>query len=97
MDPVAVGKADLVSISRIVALGVTSRLVQYGQFEVLDEITLYESVGCRYRFAQLSPYEQADLLRQYQIDQVITGSIAMLQNTVVIGCSVLCWLMVKLV
>lgn len=87
MDPVAVGKADLVSISRIVALGVTSRLVQYGQFEVLDEITLYEKVlAADIDLAQLSPYEQADLLlRQYQIDQVITGSIAMLQNTVVIG------------
>ncbi len=87
IDPVIIGEADLVNISRIIALGVTSRLVQYGQFEVLDQLTLHEKLlVSRDSLAQLSTFEQADLLlKQYSISQVVTGSVSMLQTTVVIG------------
>lgn len=87
IDPVTLGQADLVSISRVIALGVTSRLVQYGQFEVLDQPTLHEKFSLpKDSLEHLSNFERADfLLNNYPISQVITGSISMLQTTVVIG------------
>jgi hypothetical protein len=66
--------------------GIAARLVQYGEFDVQDSISLshdLDNLGFSY---DTSAWERAEaLLGAGLADQVITGSITMLQNTAVIG------------
>lgn len=78
--------ADLTNLSRVMSQGIAARLVQYGEFEIKDSISLatqIDSLG----FAYDTPaWERAETLLEAGLaDQVITGSITMLQNTAVLG------------
>lgn len=86
LDPLTLGNSEIITFSRSMPLGVASRLIQFGNFEVYDHMYLQETIDVIPFPADMPPFEQARiLLTQYGFDQVITGSIAPMQNLVIIG------------
>ena len=86
IDTLGLQQADLVNLSRIMSQGIAARLVQYGEFDVLDSVSLREQIGTLGFTYETSAYERAQVLLESNLaDQVITGSITLLQNTAVLG------------
>ncbi len=86
LDPLSLGNAEIITLSRSMPLGVASRLVQFGNFEVYDHMYLKETIEVIPFPVDMPPFEQARiLLTEYGFDQVIIGSIAPMQNLVIIG------------
>ncbi len=78
--------ADLTSLSRIMSQGIAARLVQYGEYDVQDSISLRNNIDNLGFAHDTSAWERAQvLLEQGLADQVISGSLTMLQNTAVVG------------
>lgn len=86
IDTLSIEGTDLTNLSRVMSQGIAARLVQYGEFEVENNISLsreLDSFGFAY---DASAWDRAGaVLDSGLADQVITGSITMLQNTAVIG------------
>ncbi|MDI9484279.1 MAG: Ig-like domain-containing protein [Bacillota bacterium] len=86
IDTLSIEGTDLTNLSRVMSQGIAARLVQYGEFEVENSISLsreLDSFGFAY---DASAWDRAGaVLDSGLADQVITGSITMLQNTAVIG------------
>ncbi len=86
IDPLHLQHTELLSLSRTMAMGIASRLVQYRNFDVYDPMLLREKKNIAPFPPEMSPYEQAQiLLTQHGFDQVITGSITSMPNIVVLG------------
>lgn len=86
LDPVLLNQEELISLSRIMSIGVVSRLVQYGEFQVVDTITLGEELTTLPYTKSTTPYEKARvLLREHNFHQVITGSIILLKEGAVVS------------
>lgn len=86
LDPVLLEDRELTSLSRVLSMGVVSRLVQYGQFHVVDVVTLKEELALLPYRKDATPYEQARiLLTEHSFNQVITGTIVLLQSGVVVS------------
>lgn len=86
LDPVLLKEGDLISLSRVLSMGVVSRLVQYGQFHVVDVVTLKEELTQLPYREDATPYEQARvLLTEHSFHQVITGTIVLLQSGTVVS------------
>ncbi len=86
IEPTELAQTDVINLSRVMAQGIAARLVQYGEFEVVDNVTLVNRFGEVPYDATASAYERAEaLLKEGIADQVITGSITLLQNTAVVG------------
>ncbi|NLJ73836.1 MAG: hypothetical protein GX331_02460 [Firmicutes bacterium] len=86
IDTLALKHTDLVNLSRIMSQGIAARLVQYGEFDVLDSISLRDEINSLGFTYETSAYERAQVLLESNLaDQVITGSITLLQNTAVLG------------
>jgi hypothetical protein len=78
--------ADLTNLSRVMSQGIAARLVQYGEFEVQDSISLGQALDELGFAFDTSAWDRAEaVLTAGLADQVITGSITLLQNTAVIG------------
>ncbi len=86
IDTLSIEGTDLTNLSRVMSQGIAAKLVQYGEFEVENSISLsreLDSFGFAY---DASAWDRAGaVLDSGLADQVITGSITMLQNTAVIG------------
>ncbi len=86
VDPLTRGIRDITTLSRSMALGVASRLVQYGNFAVSDHMYLKETIDIIPFPPTMPPYEQARiLLSEHNFDQVIIGSLAPMENLIIIG------------
>lgn len=86
IDVLGLELSDLVNLSRVMSQGISSRLVQYGEFSVEDSVSLREEIEALNFSRQNSAWERAAVLLVRDLaDQVITGSITLLQNTVVLG------------
>lgn len=86
IESTELSQTDVINLSRVMAQGIAARLVQYGEFEVLDNVTLVNRFGALPYEKTASAYERAEaLLLEGLADQVITGSITLLQNTAVVG------------
>ncbi len=86
IDTLSFAGPDLTNLSRVMSQGIASRLVQHGEFNVQDSIS-QRTVIDNMNFAHdTSAWERAQVVLEAGIaDQVITGSITMLQSTAVIG------------
>lgn len=86
LDSLITGIADLVILTRSMSLGVASRFIQFGYFPFLDQGFLKEEIEFIPFPTDIPSFEQVlILLTQYGFDQAITGSIAPMQNLVIIG------------
>jgi len=86
IDPVHLQHTDSLGLSRTMALGVASRLVQFRNFDVYDPMLLREKINVPAFPPDMSSYEQARvLLMDFDFDQVITGSITTMHNIIVLG------------
>ncbi|KLU38998.1 MAG: Ig-like domain-containing protein [Limnochordia bacterium] len=86
IEPTLLQQADLINLSRVMAQGIAARLVQFGEFDVVDNTTLLSRVERLPYERDASAYERAAALFQAGIaEEVITGSITLLQNTAVVG------------
>jgi len=86
IDPRSTSQGDLVSLSRVMAQGIAARLVQYGEFEVQDSVSLRGKLAELGFAPEASAWERAQaILTAGLADQVITGSLTLLQNTAVVG------------
>lgn len=86
IESTEIAQADVINLSRVMAQGIAARLVQFGEFEVVDNVTLVNRFGELPYDKTASAYERAEaLLKAGMADQVITGSITLLQNTAVVG------------
>jgi hypothetical protein len=86
VDTLELKQVDLVNLSRIMSQGIGSRLVQYGEFDVQDTISLRGEIQALEFSPQTSAWDRARVVLENEIaDQVITGSITLLQTTVVVG------------
>lgn len=86
IDATALPDIDLINLSKTLSLGVASKLVQYGEYRVLDSRMINEQLQVEKFPANTTPYQQAKiLLENYPLDEVITGTINMLQTTIIIG------------
>ena len=86
IDPLSLDMPDLLNLSRVMSQGIAARLVQYGEFDVQNNISLrteIEQLGFSY---DTSAWERAQTVLEAGLaDQVITGSMTLLQNTAVVG------------
>lgn len=86
IDTVQLGQPDLVNLSRVMAQGVAARLVQYGEFDVQDNISLRDELANLGFTHATSAWERAEAVLEAGLaDQVITGSMTLLQTTAVVG------------
>ena len=86
IDTLELKQVDLVNLSRIMSQGIGARLVQYGEFDVQDAISLREEIQALGFTPQTSVWERARMVLEQEIaDEVITGSITLLQTTVAVG------------
>lgn len=86
VDTLAHKVPELVSLSRVMAQGVAAKLVQYGEFDVQDNISMRNEIADMGFTYQTSAWERAQtLLQEGLVEQVITGSVTMLQTTTVVG------------
>lgn len=89
IEPIPAKQGDLLSLSRIMAQGIASRLVQHGEYNVIDNSTLREEfqITSFAGFADnTTPLQRArTLLYDFGYEQVIIGSITLLQTSAVIG------------
>ncbi len=86
IDPLSFTQGDLVGLSKIMSQGIAARLVQFGEFDVQDSVSLREELA-DLGFAPDTPaWDRARaILIAGLADQVITGSLTLLQNTAVVG------------
>ncbi|HOB40677.1 MAG: Ig-like domain-containing protein [Limnochordia bacterium] len=86
IDPLSFTQGDLVGLSKIMSQGIAARLVQFGEFDVQDSVSLREELA-DLGFAPDTPaWDRARaILTAGLADQVITGSLTLLQNTAVVG------------
>ncbi|NLL41943.1 MAG: hypothetical protein GX251_01230 [Firmicutes bacterium] len=86
IDTLNIEGADMTNLSRVMSQGIAARLVQYGEFDVHSSISLSQELD-QFGFAyDASAWERAGaILSSGLADQVITGSLTMLQNTAVVG------------
>ncbi|MFY9361536.1 MAG: Ig-like domain-containing protein [Limnochordia bacterium] len=86
IDPLSFTQGDLVGLSKIMSQGIAARLVQFGEFDVQDSVSLREELA-DLGFAPDTPaWDRARaILAAGLADQVITGSLTLLQNTAVVG------------
>lgn len=86
IDTLELKSADLMNLSRVMSQGISARLVQYGEFDVQDSISLREELQALEFLPESSAWDRARLvLDQKMADEVITGSITLLQTTVAVG------------
>lgn len=86
IDPLALKASDLVNLSRIMSQGISSRLVQYGEYNVQDTISLRSELESLEFDAASSAWDRAKVILEQQLaDEVITGSITLLQSTTAVG------------
>jgi len=86
IDPLHLQHTELLSLSRTMAMGISTRLVQYRNFDVYDPMLLREKLNIAPFPPNMTPYEQAQILmKEHGFNQVITGSITSLPNVVVLG------------
>lgn len=86
IDTLALKSTDLVNLSRVMSQGIGARLVQYGEFDVQDSISLQEDLQALKFSPQTSAWDRARLVLEQEVaDEVITGSITLLQTTVAVG------------
>lgn len=86
IEPTLLEQTDLINLSRVMAQGIAARLVQHGEFDVVDNVTLLSRIDTLPYEPTASAYERAQALFQAGAAQeVITGSITLLQNTAVVG------------
>lgn len=86
IDTLSFEGTDLTNLSRVMSQGIAARLVQYGEFDVQDSISQRAAIDHLNFAHDTSAWERAQaVLEAGMADQVITGSITMLQNTAVIG------------
>ncbi|HBG02598.1 MAG TPA: hypothetical protein DDW87_13705, partial [Firmicutes bacterium] len=86
IDTLNLDVADLTNLSRVMSQGIAARLVQYGEFDVQDSISLRSAIGDLGFAYDTSAWDRAQAFLEADLaDQVITGSITLLQNTAVIG------------
>lgn len=86
IDTLGLKLADLLNLSRVMSQGVAARLVQYGGFDVQDSISLRSQITSLGFVHDTSAWDRAQMLLEKGLaDQVITGSITLLQTTAVIG------------
>jgi len=62
IDTLALKHTDLVNLSRIMSQGIAARLVQYGEFDVLDSISLRDEINSLGFTYETSAYERAQVL-----------------------------------
>lgn len=86
IDPLSFTQGDLVGLSKIMSQGIAARLVQFGEFDVQDSVSLREELA-DLGFAPDTPaWDRARaILTAGLANQVITGSLTLLQNTAVVG------------
>ncbi|MGB3993579.1 MAG: Ig-like domain-containing protein [Limnochordia bacterium] len=86
IDPLSFTQGDLVGLSKIMSQGIAARLVQFGEFDVQDSVSLREELA-DLGFAPDTPaWDRARaILTAGLADQVITGFLTLLQNTAVVG------------
>lgn len=86
IDTLGVKQVDLLNLSRVMSQGIAARLVQFGRFDVENSISLKEQIGALGFAQETSAWERAEaLLKNDLADQVITGSITLLQTSAVLG------------
>lgn len=86
IDPLSFTQGDLVGLSRVMSQGIAARLVQYGEFQVQDSVSLKKELEALGLAPEASAWERAEaILRAGLAEQVITGSLTMLQNSAVVG------------
>lgn len=86
IDPLGIKQAELINLSRVMAQSIVARLVQYGKFDVENSISLKDELQNLAFTYQTSAWERAaSVLENDLADQVIIGSITLLQNTAVVG------------
>ena len=86
IDPRSVTQSDLLSLSRIMSQGIAARLVQFGEFQVQDSVTLRDELEALSFAPETSAWDRAQAILEAGLaDQVITGSLTLLQNTAVVG------------
>ena len=86
IDTLNLNMADLVNLSRVMSQGIAARLVQYGEFDVHDSISLRSEIQGLELAYDTSAWDRAQALLEAGLaNQVITGSITLLQNTAVVG------------
>lgn len=77
---------DLLTLSRVMSQGIAARLVQYGEFNVQDTISLRDEIANLNFAPDFSAWERAQLLLETGLaDQVITGSLTLLQTAAAVG------------
>jgi hypothetical protein len=86
VETLGIEGTDLTNLSRVMSQGIAARLVQHGEFDVQNSISLRDAIADLGFSYDTSAWDRAQaLLAADMADQVITGSITMLQNTAVIG------------
>lgn len=86
IDPRSVAQGDLLSLSRIMSQGIAARLVQFGEFQVQDSVSLREELDALGFASHASAWDRARAILLADLaDQVITGSLTLLQSTAVVG------------
>ncbi len=86
VETLGIEGTDLTNLSRVMSQGIAARLVQYGEFDVQDIISLRGPIADLNFAHDTSAWDRAQALLEANLaNQVITGSITMLQNTAVIG------------
>lgn len=86
IDTLNLGTPDLINLSRVMSQGISAKLVQYGDFDVQNNISLRDELKQLDFAYDTSAWERAQAVLEAGLaDQVITGSMTLLQNTAVIG------------
>ncbi len=86
VDALGSKQPDLVNLSRVMSQGIVARLVQFGRYDVENSISLKSKIDALGFNEKTSAWERAQSILESELaDQVITGSITLLQNTAVLG------------
>src|SRR5690625_3617758 len=81
IDTLNLGTPDLINLSRVMSQGISAKLVQYGDFDVQNNISLRDELKQLDFAYDTSAWERAQAVLEAGLaDQVITGSMTLLQN-----------------
>ena len=62
IDPRSVTQSDLLSLSRIMSQGIAARLVQFGEFQVQDSVTLRDELEALSFAPETSAWDRAQAI-----------------------------------
>lgn len=86
IDTLHVKTPDLTNLSRVMTQGIAARLVQHGEFDIQDGISLKDDLYKLNISTEASSWERAKMVMDNDLaEQVITGTITMLQTTVAVS------------